>query len=75
LDSDISPAKAWFDKLTTLSKFEGQRRQVRRGKIFLTNDFHVFCGLCAFAGDIPSFGCGCSPTGEPRSLGKSVRRY
>ncbi|MGZ8454071.1 MAG: hypothetical protein ACXWZE_18465, partial [Candidatus Binatia bacterium] len=32
--------------------------------------------LCAFAEEIPSFGCTCSPTGEPlfpqRSLGKSM---
>jgi len=40
-DSEIPPAKAWFENLTTLSKIEGQSRQVRRGKKkILTNDFH-----------------------------------
>jgi hypothetical protein len=46
---DILTAKAWFDKLTTLSKVEGQGAKFE-GKIlkFLTNDFHVFSPTFAF---------------------------
>ena len=53
-DSEIPPAKA-------------QRRQVRRGrKNILANGFHhfspTFAAFAFFAGDIPSFRRGCSPT-------------
>jgi len=63
-DSDIPPAKA-------------QRRQVRNRchfdpweKSFLDSSCPlgmtgIARHLCAFARDNPSFGCGCSPTGEP----------
>jgi hypothetical protein len=53
-DSEIPPAKA--------PSSEG------KDKIFSQMIFTILsdlCGLCVFAGDIPSFGCGCSPTGEP----------
>jgi len=38
----VSPAKAWFDKLTTLRKIEGQRRQeekIRSTKHEIRNNF------------------------------------
>jgi len=45
-------------------------RQVRREKMNYLEEYFLplfsdLCGLGVFAGDIPSFGCGCSPTGEP----------
>ena len=46
----MSHAKAWFENLTTLSKIEGQRRQVRKKKMTILKRVHfLLSNLCAFA--------------------------
>ncbi|MGZ9188416.1 MAG: hypothetical protein ACXW6R_27465, partial [Candidatus Binatia bacterium] len=62
-----------------IRKFLSPRRKVAKfGKetigllrTVFTLLFSYLCELSAFARDIPSFDCGCSPTGEPLSPAKS----
>ncbi len=57
------------------AKFE-EKTIVLLQTVIITILFSELCELSDFARDIPSFDCGCSPTGAPlfpqRSLGKSV---
>jgi hypothetical protein len=65
---DLTPAKAWFDRLTTLSNVErAKHAKFWREKIMILKKYLLFSDLCGpfdyalrtcFAGDIPSFGCG-----------------
>ena len=65
----LTPAKAWFDRLTTLSnverakaaKFGIERLIILQTILFIFSDL---CGLGVFAGDIPSFGYGCAAIGQ-----------
>jgi hypothetical protein len=61
-----------LESFRSLRKFSGGRGYPKRGFARAktprtpSSEVQFLCGLCAFAGDIPSFGCGFAALGSLR---------